>query len=667
MKTFNPRTTHKSRIAGQKSSGAGALRWLIAILIVPITITVFSPALENGFVDWDDHATLVENERYRGLGWPALRWMFTTFYMGHYQPLSWLTFSLDYLIWGLDPFGYHLTNILLHAANALIFYFIALSLISEAFSPAVSEELPLQAAAALATIFFALHPLRVESVAWATQRRDLLSGAFYLLTVLSYLKAARAEKALRRRWLAGAIVVYSLSLLSKSTGITLPIVLVVLDVYPLRRLDRDPRSWVALGARGIWREKVPFFLLAIPFGVVALAAQQEAGALKQIESYSFASRLAQALLGITFYLWKTIFPLGLSPLYELPRHFTPWDWPFLFSGAMVVAATITLFLLRGRWPAGLAVWVYYVVLLAPVSGIAQSGPQIAADRYSYLSCLGWTLLAGAAFFYCARLRLIGRQSPRIFVFAGGLALAASIFLGILTWGQAQVWHNSERLWRHALAVTGGSSTIHYNLAAVLHQRGELAEAKEHYQKSLEHNPLVADAHYNLGNVLAEQARLEEAMEHYRQAITIDPRYWDAHNNLAILLEQTGGIEEAMKHYRRALEINPAAVEAHNNLGLILAGRGEFKEAVLHFEQALKIKPDLAGSHYSLGKVLAAQGRLDNAIEQFREALRLQPDFAGAHENLGRALAQQGKRDEAVNHYQEALRILKSRAKSSPQS
>src|SRR5262245_51984023 len=236
--------------------------YLIPGLVAVITFIVFSPALRNGFVNWDDLGTLVENQNFRGFTWSHLRWMFTTFHLGHYQPLSWLTFSLDYLLWGMNAFGYHLTNILLHSANAVLFYFVTLRLL--AIAAPISSAVVLNMAVGFSALVFAIHPLRVESVAWATERRDVLSGFFLLLTVFTYLKAVGAEMrpSSRRGWMGVSALFYVLSLFSKASGMTLPLVLLVLDVYPLRRLGGGVGKWFGPDARRVWLEKLPFFIAA---------------------------------------------------------------------------------------------------------------------------------------------------------------------------------------------------------------------------------------------------------------------------------------------------------------------------------------------------------------------------------------------------------------------
>jgi tetratricopeptide (TPR) repeat protein len=670
--------------------------WFVPALIVLLTFTVFFPVLKNGFVNWDDDKILLENPNYRGLGWTQLRWMFTTFHGGHYQPLTWVTFGLDYLLWGMEPFGYHLTSLILHVANAILFYFLALGLFSVALSKlTASMGLGLRLAAGFAALLFAIHPLRVESVAWATERRDVLSGLFLFLTILCYLRANTvSDGRVRAQWLTAAVVVYGLSLLSKAIGVTLPIVLFVLDFYPLRRLGGEAGKWFGPKTREVLREKIPFLSFALAAAVIAPMAQ--GGVMRPIHEHGVIPRVSQALFGLVFYLYKTVIPLGLSPLYELPIDFNPWDWRFLLSGLVVVVASTSLFVARHRWPAGLASWVCYVVILAPVLGLAQSGPQLVADRYSYLSCLGWAMLAGAGLFYCWQVRSSSSTSFRAFVLAAGLA--SVVVLGVLTWKQTQVWHDSVTLWRYALTVTEKSyfesSTAHSNLGVVLASQGKLEEAIQNYREALRIDPANAEAHNNLGVALRERDELEDAIQHYREALRINPAYAEAHFNLANALVKQGELEEAIGHFRQALRINPVDAKAHYNLGTVLARKGVLEEAIQHFRQALQSDPAYAAAHYNLGTALAIRGELEGAIDHFRQALNLnpssseihfglgnvlasrgdleeavvhfghalclQPDFAEAHESLGRALVRQGKRDEAVQHYQAALRMMKSR-------
>jgi hypothetical protein len=339
--------------------------------------------------------------------------------------------------------------------------------------------------------------------------------------------------------MTAAVIVYGFSLLAKAIGVSLPLVLLVLDVYPLRRLGGGPGKWFGPVARRVWWEKLPFLLLAVAAGVVAPFAVYQTGTMRPLEQYGVAPRVAQALFGLAFYLWKTVAPLRLSPLYELPPHLDPWDWPFLLSGVVVLGISAALFVARERWPAGLAIWISYSVILAPVLGIAQNGPQIAADRYSYLSCLGWAILSGAGVLYFLRRWLDGHIARQGFGLATALAAVFLLGLGALTWKQLQVWHDTETLWRYVLALDPKSSSAHSNLGSLLESRGDLEEAIAHYREALKINPASATAQYNLGNALASRNELEEAIAHYRAALKIDPDFAEAYNNLGNALARQG--------------------------------------------------------------------------------------------------------------------------------
>lgn len=608
----------------EQISSTAWLAWFVPLVVVLLTAIAFLPALGNGFVNWDDDKALLENPFYRGLGWTQLHWMFTTFYMGHYQPLSWVTLGLDYLVWGMKPFGYHLTSLILHNANAVLFYFVALQLLSAAFRESrVSGESALRLSAGFAALLFALHPLRVESVAWATERRDVVSGLFFLVSLLFYLRATAYTQARKRtRWMTTAVVFYGLSLLSKAIGLMLPIVFLVLDVYPLRRLERGTGQWFGPKARQILREKIPFFSLALAAGVIAPLAQR--GVMRSFEEYAVILRASQALFGLAFYLYRTVIPLGLSPLYELPIHFDPWNWRFMLSGFVVIAISISLFVARHRWPFGLASWMCYVAILFPVLGLAQSGPQFAADRYTYLSCLGWALLGGAALWYYWDIWSTGKTRSRAIVFAAGTAIV--IVLGNLTSRQVGVWHDSNALWRHVIAVTENS-----------------------YFKS-------SYAHSNLGAIMADRGEVDKAIQHYREALRINPVYSVAHNNLAYALLTRRELDNAMAHFRAAIEIDPGIAAAHTGLGEVLVQRNNVDAAIEQFRQALSLEPAYPDAEYQLGSALARKGELEEAVIHFRRALRFQPDYAEAHESLSQALAQLSKRNAAVQKHEEAMRI-----------
>jgi Flp pilus assembly protein TadD len=623
------------------------VRWLAPLLVALVTLAAFLPALHNQFVNWDDEENLLNNPHYRGLGWTQLRWMWTTFHAGHWIPLTWMTFGLDYLLWGMKPFGYHLTSLLLHAANAVVFYFLAREILTSALPGPAERGHALAVSAGCAALLFAIHPLRVESVAWATERRDVLSGLFYLLTILVYLRACERETR-GRRWYWLAVGFFACALLSKSMAVSLPVVLLLLDVYPLRRLG-GTTGWRGEPARRVYIEKLPFVLLAAAASAVAfLAGARNMAALDQL---GVLGRLAISAYGLSFYLWKMVVPLNLSPLYVPPLTVNPWATPFLLSYALVLAITAIALSLRRRLPGLPAAWVAYVVILLPVLGIFQNGPQITADRYSYLAALGWAILAGAGLLSCWRARgRSKRGTPTTFPRAGlAVPVCVVVGLGVLTWNQVQVWHDSERLWTHTVAIDPNSPIPQNGLGNELADQGKVAEAIEHYRQALQLRPDYPEAHYNWGLALARQSELAEAIEHYRQALQLRPDYAEAHNNWGAALLQQGKLAEAIEHFQQALRIKPDFALAHGNWGMALIRQDEQAEMIGRLLPVLRIKPELVMSD----PALVRQGKLAEAIEHLQQALRIKPDLAEARATLAVVLAQQGKAAEATEHHQQA--------------
>ena len=671
----------------------------LPFLIFLLTIVAFLPALQNGFVNWDDKSYLVDNLNYRGLGWKQIRWMFTTCYLSTCMPLTTMTYSLDYVFWGMNPLGYHLSSVIIHAANAVLFYFVSLRLLRlTAASSAISWQLPIRVAAGFSALFFALHPLRVGAVVWLLGREMAVAGFFFFLTLLCYLRAAEEKESSggsRWRWMSATWFFYTLSLLGKEAAMTLPFALIVLDIYPLRRLGGGQGKWFGPKVRSVWWEKLPFLLLALAAGVRAVLGKQGTGGLYPIASYGLAPRFAQVLYSLAFYPWKTVIPVGLSPLYPLHPFTGSWSLSLLLSGALVLVLTVGFFIGRRRWPAGLASWAFYGLLLVPVSGIVAFGPYRAADHFSYLPCLSWAVLAAAGLFWCWKLWISGRLSRQTFVLTQSFAMLLLVVLGVLTWNQAQVWKDSERLWRHALALEEASSFAHNNLGLVLAERGAMDEAIVHLRRAVEVDPAFVEAYTNLGNFLAQRGSRDEAIAHLRHALQIEPAFVNAHNTLGNILADRGALDEAIQHfrkalqtnpqsamthynlaralakhgnaeeaiaqYRQALEIDPTDVDVHNNLGLLLVSQGNIDQAIEQFHAALRSDPNYAKAYFNLGKVYAEQNRLDEAVLNFQQALRIQPGVAEIHENLARALARQGKRTEALQEYQEALRLLQSRS------
>ncbi len=557
----------------------GWLRLLIPFFIILLTFAVFLPALHNGFVGWDDPETLLLNQKYRGLGLQQLKWMFTTFHMGPYQPLSWATYGMDYLLWGMNPFGYHLTNVVLHSVNAVVFYFLCLELLSLSIRPGTpAEEREIYIPAGFAALFFALHPLRVESVAWVTERRDVLSGLFCLLAALWYIQprsASGAKVPFWRRHLL-PLAAFLLSLLSKGSAVSLPLALIVLDIYPLKRLPLSPRRWAAPEFRGIWLEKIFFFALAAAFGAIGYAGQAKGSVIISYQENGLAARAAMMLFAAAFYVRKTLVPVGLAALYQLPRDFGLMNSQSFLAAAMLTAVTVAAAALRRKWPAVLAAWACYLVLLAPVSGIVRFGSQAAADRYTYLPCLGFAVLAGSGLLACRRAAY--KPLKGVCLILACLIIPA---LARLTWRQERVWQNSETLWRNALAVNPENNIAHNNLAGYLVSQGKFDEAAAHYTEALRLTPDFAEAHNNLAGILAMHGNFDEALRHCLEAARYEPSFSQAHFNAGIALTRLGRPEQAALQYREALRINPDYDQARYNLNSLLSKRGKPGPGVKH--------------------------------------------------------------------------------------
>ena len=633
------------------------------------TLIVFLPALKAGFVNWDDEVNFLVNPNYRGLGLAQLQWMFTNFLMGNYIPLTWMTFGLDYIVWGMNPAGYHLTNILLHAANAVLFYFIALHLLRlSAPRHLVDGTSAPVIGSAFATLLFAVHPLRAESVAWITERRDVLSGFFYLAAVLTYLRycgvsdqqTGRARNA--PGWYWASLGFFAAALLSKSMAMTLPAILLLLDAYPLRRLGvvGSSRRW--LPSRSVVVEKLPFFLLSLVAGYISLVALDlstqvaarsgaihwNADATGEVSSIDRIAISANALL---FYLWKMVVPLRLSPFYQLPPTSGFETGSAVISCAVVFVVTAIVIVGYRRWPALAAVWVGWIVILSPVISV----PLIAADRYTYLASAGWALLCGGGVGYAWRYWQQWNVDARISGSLVALALAVVSALAVLTWNQVRVWRDSETLWAHAVAAWPTARS--YNrLGAALTQRGKWAEAIENFEAALRINPRYIHAHTALGFAFAVQGRLTEALEQYDDALRIAPRFASAHTGLGLVFATQGKLSEASDHFRRALESAPGDAQAHFYLGLILKKQGKWGEAAAHFRQAAQADPNSEQAQNQWGLALAEEGKLAEATDHLRAALRINPRSAEAHRSLAEVLKREGRFDEAEEQFQEAQKL-----------
>ncbi len=543
MSADRPPRTRRARLA----------RVLAPLCVALAAFWAFQPALAARFVVFDDDQNILFNESFRGFSADHLAWMWTTRHMGHWQPLSWMSLALDHALWDLDPFGYHLTNVVLHVAAALLVYACALRLFVVA-RPALAERpLALRAGAAFAAAFFAAHPLRAESVAWVTERRDVLSAALLLGALLVWLRAVRpGELALRSRaagWTALALL--TLSLCSKAWGMTFFVLLLVLDVWPLRRVP-SPAGFLREPGRRLLLEKLPFAVLGLAAaGISSWAIRMDEGTTKTLAEWSVPQRIGQAFHGLAYYVHQTAWPHDLIAIRELPVGFDPFTPATLGIAAAVTAAAGAVFALRRRWPALCTAAVVYALLISPVLGFQQAGPQFVADRYSYLACIPFALLLG------------GLLAQRLTPGAASWPAAAGALLVIgallpLARAQARTWLTTESLFANVLRV----------------------------------RPQSAMGNLGLGHLRLRQKRLDEALAHFERAVASDPRSGRAWSGIGAIRRARREFAAAEAAYLTAVECAqpryPVLVDLANlylgDLGRSADGIARYREAVAEIER-----------------------------------------------------------------------------------
>jgi tetratricopeptide (TPR) repeat protein len=614
-------------------------RWRVAglcFVLAAITFAVFGQTLTHGFVNCDDDEYVYENPVVqRGFTLKGAVWALTYGEIGHWHPLTWLTHMADCQAYGLWAGGHHLTNVVLHTV-AVALLFLALremtgSLWRSAFVAAV----------------FAIHPLRAESVAWIAERKDVLSGVFFMLTLWAYARYARRPS--RGRYAAVAVW-YGLGLLCKNTLVTLPFVLLLLDWWPLHRMKLAP-FWELV------KEKIPLFLLSAGSCVATFLVPEK---LLDFQRVPFLERLGNAMVSYGIYLRQMVFPAGLA----IPYLYPPGGLPFWKVGlAFVLLAAISMVVLAcwKKRPYLLVGWLWYLGMLVPVIGFVQISYYAHADRYTYLPGIG-LVLAGT---WAVGDWSAGWKHRRAVL--GGLMAAVIGILMVWAWIQTTYWQTNEILWTHTLDCTTGNYVARCNLAEALLQKGRVDEAIDYFQKALQINPGNALAHYNLGIAFQQKGRVDEAITQYEEALHIKPDYAEAHYNLAILLRQEGRVDEAIAHYQKALQINPGSARAHNNLGKALLQKGRVDEAIAHFQKALEINPVEPAVQNNLAWLLATcpQASLRNgneAVELARQANELTGGKNPVILNtLAAAFAEAGRFSEAVETAQRALRLAEAQS------
>jgi protein O-mannosyl-transferase len=547
-------------------------RGLLTLTVAVLTTAAFLPALSGSFLNWDDNVNFLENEAYRGLGREQIRWAFTSVLFGHYIPLTRLTWSLNWVLGGMDPRGYHLVNVLLHAANGVLLYFVARRLLAAAVADGGQggrRGLDLCAAAAAAALVFGVHPLRVEPVAWITGRADVLCGFFALVTTWVYLRAVEAEGPARPGLVLVAAVTLAAALLSKGAALPLVGALLLLDVYPLRRLR-------SLGGWPLVREKVPLLLVTLAGAGGVIYAVRHGAVLTQVSEHGGLARLTAAAYAFLVIPFRVIWPASLSPLYEMPARISPLEPRFAVALAGVVLVTALLIGLRERWPGGLAAWIFSVLMLAPTSAVVRQGADLAPDRYSYLSGMGFAILVGGAVLGVVRLVRSGTLTGAMGRAAALAACIALAGLGVASWSYSEVWRESETLWGWAVEVDGNCSVCHGKLGeSVLGGPGgqtRAVEAEGLFRRAIALRPDLPDAYFNLGTALVVQGRYADSEAPLRSYMERVPGSASGPERLGLVYLLEGRHEAAVPLLRSALARKPDAPDLRGYLAQALEGQ-----------------------------------------------------------------------------------------------
>ncbi len=630
-----------------------ALRWLLPLLPVLLaggTLAVFAGVAGHEFVNFDDDVHVYRNQHvFRGLSDENLKWAFGVHGPSQWHPLAWLSHQLDCHIFGADNAAagkHHLVSLLLHTANVLLLF--------EFLRRATGRLWP----SALTAALFGVHPLSVESVAWISERRDVLSTLFWMLTLLAYLGYARHGGAWRYLLVAGCL---ALGLMAKPMLVTLPCVLLLLDFWPLGRWRpwMRPESVDGLSATGcpvqglrwlVW-EKIPLLGLSAVSGVLTVLCQREVGAIHSVDAYPVGARLGNTLLSYGIYLRKMLWPADLSICYQ--SSITPPAWDiFLLTMVFLAGITAVTLAFARYWPYLAVGWLWYLGALTPVSGLVSVGTSNYADRYTYVPLIGvYLAIAFGA-------RDLAVRWPQAKTPLTGLLAVWLVCLMVATWRQVSAWRDSQTLCEQALRVDPENPLMHNQLGQALQDKGQLDKAKQHYEIAVRY-PNQGMAHSNLGYLLQSQGELQAALKNYELGVQLSPNLPMAHNNFGNGLWEVGRTDEAAAEYQQALRLDPDYAEAHSNWGMVLQSKEKFSDALDQYQKAVRLKADFAEAHLGWANTLKSLKRFDEAQQHYQEALRVKPKLAVAHNNLGTLLASQGKLREAIEHFRAALAIQPS--------
>lgn len=599
---------------------------LLYVLLVVVTLGIFWPITNHDFLKYDDDTYLTNNRNVQsGLSLENIKWAFVTSHASNWHPLTWLSHMLDCELFGLNASMHHLVNLIFHVVNTLLLLLV------------VKQITGSEAKSIFVAALFALHPLHIESVAWAAERKDVLSTFFGLLALLAYLRHVRQAK---KKMYFLALIFLALGLLAKPMLVTMPFVFLLLDYWPLERISFSRSSFRLLA------EKIPFFVLVVVSSVITFIVQRAGGAISTMETFSIKTRASNAVVSYAIYIVKMLWPKGLAVLYPHPGNNLPVAKVIVCTIVVVLLSVYFIYVFR-RCKYLAFGWLWYLGTLIPVIGLVQVGSQATADRYTYFPLTGLFIIIAMI---ADDLTMSLRYRKIILSISGAVVIAA---LMVSTSIQLRYWKNSETLFARTLDVTKGNYFIHNNYGNILTESKKFEEAIEQFNASLILRPNIPQIHNNIGNALHKMKRLDEAIRHYEKALSLKEDFAIAHYNMAVVLSKKELSDKAIAHYRKAVKLDSSNVDAFNNLGFELAKQGKFEEAVEYYNKAIELNPNFTFAHGGLGLALARLGKIDEAIEQFRIVLKDRPNDVEMRRNLGILLESQKKNIEAIQSYRRA--------------
>lgn len=652
---------------------AGLLRFKyhLAVAVSLITFLVYLKSLKNDFVNWDDPVYVFKNPHIHPINLNFFRWAFFDFYEANWHPLTWISHALDYAIWGLNPLGHHLTNNILHAVNTFVVVVLAIK-IAEIWKgrqahnglSASLDPLPILIAGGVTGFLFGLHPVHVESVAWVSERKDLLCALFFLLSVVKYMRYAEiaiidnkplqvklASRFLNTQYLL-SLLFFALALLSKPMAITLPGVLLILDWHPLGRTQSWKSFWFSL------KTKMPFIALSLLSAILTILAQKAGGAMELMRSVPLSTRLLVAVRSLIAYLLEMIWPMNLIAFHPYPKDASLFKADYILAFFLVAGITAACAATVKKQKLFLSVWGYYVLTFFPVLGIIQVGGQSIADRYTYLPGLGPFFMFGiaTAWVLTNKHSVMKRGLNRV-VLTACVSLLLLVPLAFLTFKQIEIWENSITLWTHAIVKEPGKAAVAYkNRGLSFYEMGQFGKAIEDYNSAIDLDPSYLHAYNNRGLAFSRVGQFDRAIADYDKAIALNSAHYEVYVNRGLAFDETGQLDKAIADYDKAITLNPSDYYVFNFRGIAFDKVGQLDKAIADYNKAVELNPAFYEAYKNRGAAYAKAGQFEKAIADDDRTIALNPTDYDIYESEGVLYGKSGLYNKAIELFDKAIVI-----------